>query len=64
MSYMCPAPVIIETNLYYSRQSDIQVWSPQYVQTLDTFKVIALFTVTFHVQKTQNLCPIVSLTGK
>jgi len=64
MSYMCPAPVIIETNLYYSRQSDIEVWSPQYVQTLDTFKVTALFTVTFHVQRTQNLYPIVSPTGK
>ena len=55
MSYMCPVPVITETNLYYSRQSDIEVWSPQYVQTPDTFKVIALFSVTFHVQRTQNL---------
>ena len=55
MSYMYPAPVITETNLYYSRQSDIEVWLPQYVQTLDTFKVTALFAITFHVQQTQKL---------
>jgi len=55
MSYMCPAPEINETNLYYSRKSDIEVWLPQYIQTRDTFRVIALFAITFHVQKTQNL---------
>jgi len=49
MSYMRPTPVITETNLYYSRQSDIEVWLPQYVPTLHTFEVTALFAITFHV---------------